>query len=104
MPCDTVTSQSVNLSNAVKSILADALTADGWTIKTDSRTQIVAEKNWNTLTWNKGAGLTVDAMRKNDIIQEVTQSYSKRAVFWAASRAGWTVKQTTNNTLTVTRR
>ena len=104
MPCDSITTQSINLSNAIGSILADALKADGWNIETKTETEIVARFSWQTVTWKKGGGLTVKGNRNEKTIQRITQAYSGRAVTWAAQRAGWTVNATSANTMTVTRR
>ena len=105
MPCDSITTQSVNLSNAIGSILADSLKAAGYHIDSiSSETYIWCYKGPVSIAWKKGKGLEVNSADPQEVIKQVTKAYSARAVTWAAGRAGWTVKQTADNQLTVTRR
>lgn len=107
MPCDSVTTQSVNLNMAIADVLADALRADGWRIIIMQTTDSVqAYKSGQSLEWQKGKGLSIrgSEFRNNETISAITQAYSRQAVQWAAKRAGWTVQQTAADQLTVTRR
>lgn len=105
MPCDSITTQSVNLQNAMPTIIEAALKALGYDITGSSETQIVARRQNFILDWTKGKGITVRGMRTNEVaITDLTREYSKQAVSWAASRAGWQVTSTGSNTLAVTRR
>ena len=105
MPCDSITTQSINLSNADHSVLLDALNADNWNIRRQSSDEIVAYKRGQTLTWNKGTGIEVKSMSNADkAILDVTKAYSKQAVSWASQRAGWKVKSINDNQFQVTRR
>jgi hypothetical protein len=105
MPCDSITTQSVKLSNAMPNILTDALTILGWTIQLENKSIIKASKNYNTFEWTKGKGIQISGMGKNESeLNAITKQYSKRAVSWAAQRAGWNVQSTGENTLTVNRR
>ena len=107
MPCNSITTQSVNLSNATGSILADALRGVGWTITEQATDSISATTEYGdqTVVWTKGQGIAVQSMGDaQSTISDITQAYSARAVSWAAKRAGWTVAQTTENTLSLTRR
>ena len=107
MPCDSITTQSINLANAIKSVLTEALHQDGWTIEDQNATNIWASKDWQNLIWTKATGLRisgVSTIRAQGIVEEVTQAYSRHAVTWAAQRAGWTARETSPNTLTVERR
>jgi len=118
MPCDSVVTQSVNLANAMRDLVAEALKEQGYQIdSTSSETHIWAYKPGSeSIIWRKGQGLMVqrqggsrrqrEAMEvKNQAaVNALTVAYSKTCVTWAAQRAGWQVKQTGANTLTVTRR
>lgn len=106
MPCDSITTQSINLANATPSILVAALEAEGWTVvKKTADNGIFARKGYSeTVTWTAGKGLSVTGNQNEKTIQGITQAYSRQAVTWAAQLAGWTVKQTGQNTLSVTRR
>jgi hypothetical protein len=76
-------------------------------IQVFSRDEIIAYKAGATVFWQAGKGLEVRTSAQETgqtTIQAVTRAYSKAAVSWAASRAGWTVKQNADNTLTVNRR
>lgn len=104
MPCDSVTLQSVNLANAIPSVLVDALKDTDWHITEETPERISAYRYGDSLTWTNGKGLTIEAQRPERTLETVTRAYSSKAVSWAAQRAGWTVKQDTQNTLTLTRR
>jgi hypothetical protein len=105
MPCNSTTTQSVALQNAMPEIVEKALTATGWNITGTGLNVILARKSGYSLTWNKGQGITIEGMRENQqAITAITKEYSKQAVSWAASRAGWQVQSTGSDTLTVTRR
>ena len=107
MPCDSITTQSVNLSNAMAPLLADALRQSGYTVNLEQPDRINAYGNGAYIVWAKGVGLDIDARTSQagqDTVQTITQAYSARAVTWAAGRAGWTVKAINTNTFQVTRR
>lgn len=104
MPCDSVTTQSVNLANAVQDVLRGALVADGWTINTDVSGKLEAWSPTGRLTWERGRGLTMTGIRTDETIAAVTTAYAKAAVSWAAQRAGWTVAKADGNKLTLNRR
>jgi len=110
VPCDAITTQSVNLANADPGILADGLTADGWTVTSVQADTLVARKTMDyydtRLTWRKGKGLELDGQpnRQDRTFSEIAKAYSVQAVSWAAQRAGWQVTRTGQDTLSVTRR
>ena len=105
MPCDSITTQSVVLKNAIPNIVDSALREAAWYVTGATKTTIRARKSGFTLTWEKGKGITITGMRQNqNAIDNITREYSKQAVSWAATRAGWQVKSTGSNTLTVSRR
>jgi hypothetical protein len=107
MPCNSITTQTVALKNAIPEIVRKALEADGWTIRESTAADIVAYRRSASVQWVKGTGLTVAGRRQTgneQIANDITREYSKQAVTWAASRAGWQVQNTGGNTLTVQRR
>ena len=107
MPCDTITTQSIKLANAMPDLLKQALSNIGWKITTDGTTRIVARKSWTRLVWEtkKGITLTSDNSAENEQhLIDITKSYSKVSITWAAKRAGWSVTNLNQNTLTVSRR
>ena len=106
MPCDTVTTQSINLAKASSSILVDALKEMGYNLSINQADRILAYTSGARIEWHAKRGLTVtdSGYGTQSRIEQITQAYSRQAVKWAAQRAGWTVQQTTQNQLTVTRR
>jgi hypothetical protein len=108
MPCDSITTQSVNLQNAMPSLVESALTTLGWNITSTVGTAselITARKDSYTFIWSKGEGITIKGMRTNEnMLKDITREYSKQAVTWASQRAGWQVTTTGGDTLTVSRR
>ncbi len=104
MPCDSITTQSVNLKNAIPDILRGALEDLGLDIIRETKNELTASTYGERVFWTKGKGLTVKGTNTTASIKKITQAYSSRAVSWAAQRAGWKVAQTGNNTLTVNRR
>lgn len=105
MPCNSITIQSVVLHNAMQPLVKDALEARGWTILNSTADTIRATRGGNTVVWKKGKGMTLSGMRVDKSeITKLTKEYSKQAVTWASQRAGWQVKSTSDNTLTMTRR
>ncbi len=107
MPCNSITTQSVALAKAMPSILMDALKAEGWAPNQENDKHIVAWKGSSYLNWTAGQGVTIRGLsreRNQQAVTAVTKAYSVQAVTWAAQRAGWQVKQTGANKLTVSRR
>lgn len=105
MPCNTVTTQSVALAKAITNIMENSLKRLGWSIVSISPTEIQARRAYSEMiVWRAGKGLEVRSPNAQPIITQVTKEYSKQAVTWAAKRAGWTVQQTTDNKLTISRR
>lgn len=104
MPCDSVTTQSINLAKALPDVLRKGLEADGWTIIDASATTITAYRSitGERVTWTAGQGIETRGNAKTP--SHVTRAYSKAAVTWAAQRAGWTVKNETNGKVTLERR
>jgi hypothetical protein len=104
MPCNTLTTQSVALANAIPDLMLAALVADGYSIATNAATHIIATKGSTTVTWTAKKGLEITGRNTTQVVDALTQQYSKQAVTWAASRAGWSVTETASDRLTVTRR
>jgi|GEM_PF-3062116 len=106
MPCDSVTTQSINLANADRTLLTETLLSLGFTVETRMSTssKIFARQGRASIVWEKGKGLEVTTANGQLTIVDVTQAYSKTAVTWAAQRAGWKSTTTGANTLSVTRR
>lgn len=107
MPCDSITTQSVNLANAIPTLVDAALRTLGWNVSgtLDNKSKIIARSGSYVLEWTKGEGVQITGMSKNETaITALTKEYSRAAVSWAAQRAGWQVKSTGANTLEVSRR
>lgn len=105
MPCDTITTQSVVLAKAMPELVKQALEDTGWRITSNIITRIVANNSYgDSITWETGKGIVLQGDNAEKKINEVNQAYSKRAVTWAAQRAGWQVTINTNNTLNIIRR
>lgn len=106
-PCDSVTTQSIKLANAMPDLLKDSLINIGWEIELFNKSIIIATRGNKRMTWKVNEGLTMDGSNEktaNNIINEIVQAYSKTAVSWAAQRAGWQVTNQTENTLNIIRR
>lgn len=103
MPCDSITTQSVALKNAVPSILRKSLAACGWELIESTSADMVAARGNVRLEWTQGVGFTMTGYNESAIAR-ITREYSNQAVSWAASRAGWQVSDRSANQLTVTRR
>ena len=104
MPCDTITTQSVALKNAMPELVKKTLEALGWTITTSTKTTISAKNGYDSLNWTKGQGMNIRIQSNQQTLQTITKTYSGLAVTWAASRAGWDVSVTGTDTLTISRR
>ena len=103
-PCDSVTTQSINLAKAAPNLLLDALKSLGWAITESTASRIFASLGGCDLQWTAGQGVTVIGPKCQEQTVKLTQAYSQNAISWAAQRAGWTVKQNADNKMTVTRR
>lgn len=104
MPCDTITTQSIKLANAMPDLIEKALRELGWQIKATGKNKINARKSYDYLVWEAGKGLTISGNNNEKHLAEISQAYSKQAVTWAAQRAGWQVANQTKNTLNIVRR
>jgi hypothetical protein len=86
-------------------LLKQALENTGWTIEIFNKSIIKAYKNYDSLTWKANEGMEIKSSDAIGVSNQISQSYSKQAVTWAAQRAGWTVNKTNqDNTINVTRR
>ena len=106
MPCDSITTQAVVLEKGIIGIVESAMQGLGWNIQARNDTTIVARtQNNSTVRWEQNVGVNIRGYgNPQNVIDSLTQAYSKEAVSWAAQRAGWTVNQTEANKLTITRR
>ena len=105
MPCDSITTQSVNLANALPELVAKAMEDQGWRITGQRADLVTARKGTSYLDWRKGRGLELEARNYSpETLQAITQAYARQAVAWTAQRSGWTVQQLEPNRLQVTRR
>lgn len=106
MPCNSISTQtlSAGLAKANHEVLAAALSAAGWTV-TESGAQFVqARQGGAVATWRVGVGLEVSAAGGvADKAAIIKQAYSRQAVTWAATRAGWRVGAWAENKATITR-
>lgn len=102
MPCDTITTQQIDLKNADPVILAEALESLGLkaVIQGDG---LHASNGTTDFTWTKGLGGEIRG-RATYSEAVLKQTYARTAVTWAAKRAGWNVSQTANNKLQIVRR
>ncbi len=107
MPCDSVTTQSVSLAKAQPVVLSEALKSAGWSISAGNAAEISAVSAVGRVTWQAGKGFTFTGMNEAQAKQSesaIVQAYSRAAVSWAATRAGWQVASTQGNKITLTRR
>jgi hypothetical protein len=106
MPCNTITTQSVALAKAMPEIIQHAMKALGWNVLNQHQDNYLQARNEsNLITWTPGKGINVQGYSNTqENIKALTKEYSKQAVTWAARHAGWNVKQTRQDTLTVSRR
>lgn len=105
MPCNSITTQTVNLKNAMFDLVHMTLKKQGYTISSmEVNNRIVATTYGTRIEWVKGQGLTVTGYNNQQTIKEITKAYSATAVCWAAKRAGWQVQTAAADQLTVTRR
>ena len=105
MPCNTITTQSIKLANAIPELVKKALQELDWNITGETKTRIIARRSSDTVIWEQGKGLTIQGMNTGRTqLDAITQAYSKQAVSWAAQRAGWQVKSNNQNQLNLTRR
>ena len=104
MPCDTITTQSINLAKAMPKLVEESLKIQGWQITINNVRTITARRYYNTLTWTQNKGIEIRSGNAQQDIINLTKEYSKQAITWAASRAGWKVSSKGQNQLTVSRR
>lgn len=108
MPCNSITTQSVNLKNAFSDLVVEAMTASRWVVYLATTTQVKGWIGASQVTWVKGQGLSIRGyqgqVQNQKTLNEITKAYSVAAVTWAAKRAGWQVQQTAADKLTVSRR
>ena len=105
MPCDTITTQSIKLAKAMPELVKQAMEDMGWYITSNNTNRIIAKQFGETIIWEANKGITVSGSNTENTIKEISKAYSKRAVTWAAQRAGWQVTNTNdNNILNIIRR
>ena len=106
MPCDTITTQSIKLAKAMPELVKQTLEDMDWKIRANSTTRIVANNlSGESIIWEANKGITVTSGNAENVVKEISKAYSKRAVTWAAQRAGWQVTNTNdNNILNIIRR
>lgn len=106
MPCDTITTQSIKLAKAMPELVKQTLEDMGWKVTTSITTRIVANKFGESVIWEANKGITIRGSNTERLAAEISKAYSKRAVTWAAQRAGWQVTTNNNNsnTLNIIRR
>lgn len=114
MPCDSITTQalSAKLANAMPDLVEAAMRAEKMTIYSKTAERIEAYNGRHTWTWTKGVGIktqvrgsqTYAPIEAEKAAATLVTAYSKQAVSWAASRAGWKVSAgSAPNKLTLTK-
>jgi hypothetical protein len=93
MPCNTITTQTLSggLENGIPAIVEKAFAAAGFAVSEISGATIKGRVGRNVATWSQGAGLKVVSQNASADVAAIKREYSKAAVSWAASRAGWKV-------------
>ena len=93
MPCNTISTQrlSVGLSAALPDVLRAALESLGYRVELSADKLSLTATGRGRVTWKAGTGLELETYRGSDQAGEIKRAYSKSAVTWAASKAGWKV-------------
>ena len=97
MPCDRITTQTVEISNCNKDILEAALKHEGWNVDRTS---------YGLYFYKAGVSGTYMRdleLRGNVNAADIQRAYSNEVVRQTARKFGWTVKAT-GNTGTLARR
>ena len=107
MPCDRITTTTLDMSKANPTVLAETLVSMGFKIAAISTgTHIVATQGNITIEWTQGQGTKVSSTYGTDqkIAEQLPRKYSAAAIAYAAKKNGWMFKQVEENKFQVIRR
>jgi hypothetical protein len=93
MPCDTVTSQTVDMRRALPDLVESALKAMGAEVQHVGQHVLAVHQDGWRASWAKGGEMTITRRYGDlsEVVREIPRQYSRAAVTWAAKRAGWAV-------------
>lgn len=106
MPCNTITTVSLDLKNAVPDVLSEAMRSLGYEVTATSPLSFTGRNRQTgaTFEWSRSTGLQIRGYAGQTEEAKIMPAYSKAAVAWAAKRNGWTVKTTTGDKMQLVRR
>ena len=102
MPCNTITTATVDLRNADLAVLADALRADSWTVSVEGG-KLSAYSSRGSLSAVTGQAPTVRSRTAAAVSADIARLYGRQCVLAAAKRNGWRVADMADGRLKVER-
>ena len=99
MPCDSIITTQIDLSNADHNVLASALAELGLTVTENTSERIQARSlNGSSVTWVKGRGTTINASRRETgLADRIAPAYSQAALKTVSKKNGWSWRQDKKN-------
>ena len=89
MPCDTVTTSTLDLKKANKQVLEETLISLGLKIHQGLASEVRASDGLSTIvTWTASTGMQIRSADAQ-MASKITSAYSKTVILAASRRFGW---------------
>ena len=89
MPCDSVTTISIDFSKADALVIHEALKMMGFTVSTAAGVISAAHPNGTSVMWREGRDMKLTGRYQSFTEDDVRVAYANAAVLVTAKRAGW---------------
>ena len=94
MPCDSITTSTVNLANVDKDTLTEALRAAGWTVSPIDAGIYARDGAGSSFNWTPGRPAQLRTTRADITAASIARLYSAQVVRKTAQKNGWRLTET----------
>ena len=107
MPCDTITSTTLDITKADLTSLKAAMESEGFKLYTEEGSNITwRNRQGVSASFNRQTGMTIrgQGYSSNRYVDKIKEAYTGAVVQLTARRLGWQVTKTSGNTFDVVKR
>lgn len=105
MPCDSISTATLDLTKADMTALKAAMQELGYTVQETVRGLTFSHKSGNQAVWTREAGMTITSRRyAGDVAEKIQAAYTSTVVTQTAKRLGWQVTKKSEGNFVVVKR
>lgn len=105
MPCDSISTATLDLTKADMTALKGAMESLGFVVHEKVNGLDFSHRNGDTAKWTREAGMNVTSRRyAGDVAEKIQAAYTSTVVVQTAKRLGWQVTKKSEGNFVVVKR